>query len=93
MCRNKLKKRKEGKATPVTARGGPQGCDKSRLSHFLESRLTYGGEVVSPTRRPPFTPQEVSRYSFLLRGWVEPRAIVRPEWLGKLSKNLNASEN
>jgi hypothetical protein len=26
------------KATPVTGRGGPQGCETSRLPHFLESR-------------------------------------------------------
>jgi hypothetical protein len=28
----------------------------------LDNRLTNGGEVVSPTRQPPFTPQEVSWY-------------------------------
>jgi hypothetical protein len=32
----------------------------------LDNRLTDGGKVVSPTRRPPFTPQEYSWYSFLL---------------------------
>jgi hypothetical protein len=30
--------------------------------HFLDNRLTDGGEVVSLTRRPPFTPQENSWY-------------------------------
>jgi hypothetical protein len=50
-----------GKAIPVTDCGGPQGCETSRLPHFLDSRLTDGGEVVSLTRRPPFTPQEDSR--------------------------------
>jgi hypothetical protein len=44
------------------------GCETSRLPHFLDNRLTDGGEVVSLTRRPPFTPQEYSWYSFLLRG-------------------------
>jgi hypothetical protein len=34
--------------------------------HFLDDRLTDGGEVVSLTRRPSFTPQEDSWYSFLL---------------------------
>jgi hypothetical protein len=38
----------------------------SRLSHFLDNRLTDGGEVVSLTRLPPFTPQEDSWYSFVL---------------------------
>jgi hypothetical protein len=32
----------------------------------LDSRLTDGGKVVSLTRRPPFSPQEDSWYSFLL---------------------------
>jgi hypothetical protein len=54
------------KSIPVTGRGGPQGCETSRLPHFPDSRLTDGGEVVSLARRPPFTPQEVSWYSFLL---------------------------
>jgi hypothetical protein len=36
------------------------------LPHFLDSRLTDGGEVVSLKRRPPFTPHEDSWYSFLL---------------------------
>jgi hypothetical protein len=58
--------KKKGKAIPETGRGGPQGCKKSRLPHFLDNWLTDGGEVVSLTRRPPFTPQEDSWYSFLL---------------------------
>jgi hypothetical protein len=38
----------------------------SKLPLFLDSRLTDGGEVVSLTRRPAFTPQEDSWYWFLL---------------------------
>jgi hypothetical protein len=45
---------------------------KSRLPHFLENRLTDGGEVVSLTRRPPFTPQEDFWYSFLLEAQTAP---------------------
>jgi hypothetical protein len=33
---------------------------------FSDNRLIDGGKVVSPTRRPLFTPQEDSWYSFLL---------------------------
>jgi hypothetical protein len=36
-----------------------------RLPHFLDNRLTDGGEVVILTRRPIYT-QEESWYSFLL---------------------------
>jgi hypothetical protein len=42
------------KAIPVTGR-----CETSRLPHFLDSRLTDGGEVVSLMRRPPFTPRKI----------------------------------
>jgi hypothetical protein len=53
------------KAIPLTGRGGPYGCETSRFPH-LDNQLTDGGEVVSLTRRPPFTPQEDFWYSFLL---------------------------
>jgi hypothetical protein len=42
------KKKKKGKAIPVTGRGGPYGCEKSRLSHFLDSWFTNGGEDLQP---------------------------------------------
>jgi hypothetical protein len=35
-------------------------CETSRIPHFLEKRLKIGGEVVSLTRLPCFTPQEDS---------------------------------
>jgi hypothetical protein len=38
-----------------TGRGGPWGCETSRLTHFLGNRLTDGGKFVSLTHRPPFT--------------------------------------
>jgi hypothetical protein len=56
----------KGKAIHVTGSEGPYGCETSRLPHFVDSWLTDGAKVVSLTRQPPFTPQEVSCYSFLL---------------------------
>jgi hypothetical protein len=43
------------------------GCETSRHSHFLDNRLTYGGEVVIFTRRPPFTPRKIPGNHFCLR--------------------------
>jgi hypothetical protein len=51
------------------------GRETTRLSHFLENRLTDGGdgsEVISLTPRPLFTPQEDSWYSFLLEAESTP---------------------
>jgi hypothetical protein len=36
-----------------------EDCETLRLSHFPDSRLTDGGEVVSLKRRPPFTPRKI----------------------------------
>jgi hypothetical protein len=41
----------KGKAIPVTDHGGPQGCETSRLPHFLDNRFTDGGEVVGRNPR------------------------------------------
>jgi hypothetical protein len=57
---------KKGKATPVTDREGPWGCEMSRLQHFLDNWLTDGGKLVSLMHQPPFTPQKHFWYSFML---------------------------
>jgi hypothetical protein len=49
----------KNKAISVTCRGGPGGCETSRLPYFLDNQLTDGGEVVSLTRRPPFTTRKI----------------------------------
>jgi hypothetical protein len=70
----------EVKAIHVSGRGGPQGCKTSRLPHFLDNRLAAGGEVVSLTRRPPFSHQKDSWYSFLLE--AEPTPGPECGWKG-----------
>jgi hypothetical protein len=53
------KVRKKDNVIPVIGRGGPLGCVRSRVPHFLDNRLTDGGEIVRLTRRPPFTPRKI----------------------------------
>jgi hypothetical protein len=55
----KKKKKKKGEAIPVKGRGGPMGCETSRLPHFPDNRITDGGEVAILTRWPPFTPKRI----------------------------------
>jgi hypothetical protein len=50
-----LVKKEKGKAILATGREDPWGCETSKLPHFLDNRLTDGGEAVSLTRRPSFT--------------------------------------
>jgi hypothetical protein len=49
----------KSEAIPVTGRGGPCGCGKSRLPRFLDNEPKDCGEVVSPMHRQPW-------YSFVL---------------------------
>jgi hypothetical protein len=80
----------KSKAIPVTGRGGPKGCEKSRLPHFLDSRLTKGGEVFSLTRGRPLLP---GRFLVIISviGCFVPRAIVRLDGLGQLKNPLASS--
>jgi hypothetical protein len=70
-----------------------RGCEKLRLTHYLDKRLIDGGKVVSPTCPPQFTPRFLYFQRFLVlisvRGWVDPRAIVRREGLGQFKKSTS----
>jgi hypothetical protein len=50
---------KKGKSILVTGCGDPQGCETSRIPHFLGNRLTDGGEVLSLNHRPSFIPRKI----------------------------------
>jgi hypothetical protein len=82
----KLNRTSKSKAIPVTGRGGTLGCETLRLPHFLGNRFTHGVEVVSLSagcRLPP------GRFLVLIsiRGWVDPRATVWLDGLGKFNKS------
>jgi hypothetical protein len=62
----------KGKAIPVAGHEGPWGCEVLRLSHFLDNRLTDGGEAVSPKHRAALYPQDDFWYSFLLEAESTP---------------------
>ena len=65
------------KAVPLQAWTGPEGSTKLRLPDFATTAQD-GGKVVSLTHRPPL-PQEIPLVLISVRGWVDPRAIVRSE--------------
>jgi hypothetical protein len=62
-----LEYNKVNKAIPVTGRGGLQGCKLSNNPHFLDNRLTEGGEIVSHTYRQHFTPRNIIGTHFCYR--------------------------
>jgi hypothetical protein len=51
--------KEKSNAILITGRGGPKGCETSRLPYFLDDRLTDGGEDISLPRRPIFTPRKI----------------------------------
>jgi hypothetical protein len=65
------------KSIPLQALRVPGGWG----SQISSQSAHEGGKFVSPTHRPPLPTRNYTWYSFLLRGWVSPRALVRPEGL------------
>ena len=78
----KVKQSRERSAQALRVPGG-WGSQISRQSAH------ENGKVDSSTHRQPLPPRKYSRYSFSVRDWVKPGAIVRPEGLFMSIKNSN----
>jgi hypothetical protein len=67
----------------------PLGLREVEAPAFSDIRLTDGSKVISPTRQP-LLPPGIFLVLISVRGWIDPRAIVRLEGLGKLKKSTSS---
>jgi len=65
------------KQSLLHAWSGPEGSRKLGFPDFM-TKAQDGGKVVSLTHQPPL-PQEMLLVLIFVRGWVNPRAMVRSE--------------
>jgi len=67
----------KGKAVPLQAWTGPEGSRKLRLPDFVTT--AQDGGRLSALRTGRLYPQEILLVLISVRGWVQPRAILRSE--------------
>ena len=78
----------KGKAVPLEAWTGPEGSRKLRL-HFVTT--AQDGGRLSSLRTGRLYPQKILLVLISVRGWVDPRAIVRSEWFYVNEKSTDTS--
>jgi len=67
----------KGKAVPLQAWRGPEGSRKLRFPYVMTAAQDDGR--LSALRTGRLYPQEIFPVLIYVRGWVDPRAIVRSE--------------
>jgi len=81
----------KGKAVPLQAWTGPEGSRKLRFPDFVTTAQDGGG--LSALRTGRLYPQEILLVLIYVRGWVDPRAIVRSERFYINEKSTDPSWN